>query len=90
MRIAYGVLLPVVFLLVAVSLNAGEREEIHLVSIVQLIASPEKFEGQIVAVVGFLQLELEGSELYLHQDDYINHIRKNGVAVGPSKFLEEN
>ena len=52
------------------------------VSMVQLIATPEKFDGKMVAVIGFLRLEFEGNELYLHEDDYKNAISKNGIWVG--------
>jgi hypothetical protein len=42
------------------------------VSMVQLIAAPEKFDGKVVRVVGFLSLEFEGVGLYLHREDFQN------------------
>jgi hypothetical protein len=51
------------------------------VSIVQLIATPEKFDGKVVQVMGFLRLEFEGDAIYLHEDDYRHAIHKNGLMV---------
>jgi hypothetical protein len=52
-----------------------------IVSMVQLIATPEKFDGKVVLVVGFLRLEFEGNCLYLHKEDYEHSITKNGLWV---------
>jgi hypothetical protein len=51
------------------------------VSILQLIATPKTFDGKTVRVVGFLHLEFEGNELYLHKVDYDNSIYFNGIWV---------
>ena len=48
---------------------------------VQLIATPEKFDGKVVLVTGFLRLEFEGNCLYLHKEDYEHAITKNAVWV---------
>lgn len=48
------------------------------VSIVALIASPERYEGQAVVVTGFYKTGFEHSALYLHQDDGEHAIRANG------------
>ncbi len=52
-----------------------------MVSLVQLISTPERYEGKVVAVVGFLRLEFEGHCLYLHEEDYRHGILKNAVWV---------
>lgn len=49
------------------------------VSMVELIASPEKFDGSRVRVIGFLKLEFEGDALYLHKDDYTHSLLRNGL-----------
>ena len=54
-------------------------------SLIRLIANPEKYDGQQVEVIGFLRLEFEGNMLYLHQEDYMRHIRENGVRLGITK-----
>ena len=44
------------------------------VTLVQLIANPEKFDGKQIRVIGFLRLEFEGNVLYLHREDYENSL----------------
>ena len=39
------------------------------VSIIQLIATPERYEGHRVVVQGFCRLEFEEQALYLHRED---------------------
>ena len=55
------------------------------VSLIQLIANPEKYDGKQVQVVGFLRLEFEGNALYLHEDDYTNNLYGNAVGIGVTK-----
>jgi len=50
-------------------------------SLISLIASPKDFDGKQVRVVGFLRLEFEGNAIYLHKEDYIRGIAKNGLWV---------
>jgi hypothetical protein len=51
-------------LTIAVTIGQSQTEPLH-VSLIQLIANPEKYDGKQVAVVGFLRLEFEGNALYL-------------------------
>jgi len=51
------------------------------VTVVQLIATPEKFDGKLIRVIGFLRLEFEGDVLYLHREDYENAILGDGIWV---------
>jgi hypothetical protein len=48
---------------------------------VQLIANAQKYDGKLIRVIGFLRLEFEGNELYLHREDYEKAISKNGIWV---------
>jgi len=64
--------------LLAVSLQAQEPTDVTLV---RLIASPEKFDGKLIRVIGFLRLEFEGNVLYLHREDYENAILGDGIWV---------
>jgi hypothetical protein len=57
-----------------ISLNEGRVLD---VSIIRLIATPEKFDGKYVRVVGFVSLEFEGTAIYLHKDDYQYKLIKN-------------
>jgi hypothetical protein len=51
------------------------------VSLVQLIATPERYHGKLVRVVGFLRIEFEGDALYLHEEDYRHRINKNAIWI---------
>jgi hypothetical protein len=51
------------------------------VSIIQLISTPEKYEGSVVAVTGYIHLEFEGNGIYLHKDDYQYGLNKNGLWI---------
>ena len=53
----------------------------ELVSLIQLISTPQAFDGAVVQVVGFLRIEFEGNALYLHKDDFEQRISKNSVWV---------
>ncbi len=57
------------------------RAEPVSVTMVELIASPEKFEGKSVRVIGYLHLEFEGTVLYLHKEDYDHALLGNGIWV---------
>lgn len=60
-------------------------DEPETVSIINLIASPEKYDGKKVRVMGYLTLYFESSVLYLHKVDFDNAITKNGVWVDVSR-----
>ena len=59
-------------------------------TLVQLIANPEKFEGKLIRVIGFLRLEFEGNVLYLHREDYENAILGNGIWVDATTEMFKN
>jgi hypothetical protein len=54
-------------------------------SIINLIATPEKYEGHLVKVAGFLNFEPNGNALYLHKDDYDHGIYKNSIYINMSE-----
>lgn len=49
------------------------------VSIINLIATPDKFNHKKVRVKGFLNLEFEDNAVYLHKEDSELGIDKNGI-----------
>lgn len=51
------------------------------VSLVQLIATPEKFDGKLVFVFGFLEMNREGDLLFLHQSDSEHALLSNAIWV---------
>ena len=58
--------------------NYSESEPTD-VSLIQLIANPEKYQGKFVRVIGYVHLEFEGNAIYLHQEDYTRHLSRNGL-----------
>jgi hypothetical protein len=58
-----------------------QAQEPTNVTLVQLIANPEKFDGRMIRVIGFLRLEFEGDVLYLLREDYENALLGDGIWV---------
>jgi len=50
-----------------------------LISLIQLIANPDKFHEKRVLVKGYVLLDFENRVLYLHEVDALNTITRNGV-----------
>jgi hypothetical protein len=51
------------------------------VSLIQLIANPQLYDGKIVRIIGFLHLEFEGNVIYLHNEDFRYGLTKNGLWI---------
>ena len=49
------------------------------VSLVQLLATPERFDGRHVRVIAFVHLEFEGDAAYLHREDFEANLDRNAV-----------
>jgi hypothetical protein len=60
------------------------------VSILQLIATPEKFDGKPVAVIGFLGLDNEADLIYLSKEDYENVVLMNAIWVDKTEDMRKN
>src|SRR5262245_34650610 len=55
-------------------------------SLVQLIATPERYDGKFVRVWGYVRLEHEGSAVYLHKEDFERSLSRNGLwLTGPEQ-----
>ncbi|AMV25738.1 hypothetical protein VT84_15175 [Gemmata sp. SH-PL17] len=52
-----------------------------LLSLINLIASPEKYDGKLVIVQGFLSLAFEGTCLFLHREDCEYGLYQNACWV---------
>lgn len=54
------------------------------VSLINLIATPKDFDGKRVRVIGYVrfEFEFEGDSIYLHKEDSLRHIAKNGLWLG--------
>jgi hypothetical protein len=60
------------------------------VSMINLIADPEKFDGKVISVDGFLAIESEDARLYLSQEDYRHYIPENGIFIDVNKVVSKN
>src|SRR5262249_7880559 len=59
------------------------------VSLLQLIATPDAFDGKYVRVWGFARFEHEGTAVYLHREDFENSLTRNGLWLDASDTPEE-
>jgi len=59
--------------------------EVGLISMVQLLAKPQEFNGKRLQVIGFIHLEFEGNAVYLSQEDFQHGIDKNGLWLSISE-----
>jgi len=57
------------------------------VSIVQLLASPDKYDGKRVAAFGFLTIGQENNNLYFGKTDYDNDLLVNSIWIGLSNEM---
>ena len=63
---------------VCTTIQAGEIRD---VSMVQLIANPQQFDGKPIRLIAYLNLEFEGDALYLHREDFDKAIASNAVWI---------
>jgi hypothetical protein len=59
------------------------------VSIINLIATPEKYHGKKIQIIGYLHLEFEGDAIFLNKDDCLHTITTNGLWVNFSEKLSK-
>jgi hypothetical protein len=72
----------------ALNMGQGQSETPHVVSFIELIANPAKYDGKVVSVIAFLGLDRpDGDMLYLHKEDYDHGILFNAVTVEESKQM---
>lgn len=62
-------------------LTAQNGQDPTGVSLIQLISNPDRYDGKVVRLEGFLRLEFEGNALYLHQEDDDRMLTKNAIWV---------
>jgi hypothetical protein len=74
-------------LLLLLTVNLLAAEKVQRVSLIQVIANPERFDEQQVLVVGYLELTFEGSEVYVHREDVEHHLLMSGVRIRASDAM---
>ncbi|MCG2612006.1 hypothetical protein LZZ90_10855 [Flavobacterium sp. SM15] len=57
------------------------RQKSETISIINLIANPEKYDGKRISISGYMVVEFEGTAIYLSRDDFDNRIYKNGIFL---------
>lgn len=60
--------------------SAGKNDAVAVL-LIQLIADPERYDGDRIIAIGFLHLEWEGSAVYLHETDFRVGIPQNAVRL---------
>lgn len=90
MRMKYFVI--VIACALSLGVIAYGQTQLRTVSLVEVIARPEKFDGELVALQGFMRFDREPKHgvsvsLYLHQEDADNLIASNMVLVIPSEQM---
>lgn len=68
------------------SVRTEEKPSAIEVSLIQLIATPERFDGKRVIVIGVYKLDFESFALYLNEADAKHFIQANSVALGVFKI----
>jgi hypothetical protein len=59
------------------------------VSIVQVLANPDEFDGKAVRLVGYLQLEFETYALWLHREDRMHALLPNRIDLEASASADK-
>ena len=59
--------------------SVDDSNQAGLISIVQLLAQPEKYHGRKVQVIGFVHFEFEGNAVYLSREDFEYGLVTNGL-----------
>jgi len=54
-------------------------EDLPDISLIKLLANPELYNLQVVRAQGFLELEFEGTALYLHREDWEQMLTRNAL-----------
>lgn len=58
-----------------------EKLEATTISIVAILANPDKFDGKILSTAGYLTLDHEGTALYLDKESSIASIHSNAIWI---------
>ena len=57
------------------------KKQTEYVSIISLIANPEKYNGKRIGISGYMSAEFEGTAIYLSREDFDNRINKNSIFL---------
>jgi hypothetical protein len=57
--------------------------------VINLIATPERYDGKVISVIGFLSIDPEDPRLFLSEEDYQRNIMNNGIFVDAIKEVQK-
>lgn len=69
--------------------DSGSSQQPLSVSLLQLIATPDAFDGKYVRVHGFVRIEHEETAIYLHREDAEHMLTKNGLWLAANDVATE-
>jgi hypothetical protein len=61
--------------------TTADASELRDVSMIQLIANPQQYDGTPIRLIAFLNLEFEGNALYLHREDFDKSLPSNAIWI---------
>ncbi len=67
-----------------------EYNDYEYVSMINIIATPEKYDGKMIYVEGILSLEFEDERLYFSKETYKNWITQSSVRVRLSGEMKKS
>ncbi len=70
--------------------KSAQYENWQNVSIIQLIATPERFHNKFVLVIGFVNLKFEGDAVYLSEEHYKHGLTKDAVWLNLTEEIGKN
>ncbi|MEZ5405709.1 MAG: hypothetical protein R3F23_05875 [Verrucomicrobiia bacterium] len=82
--------LSLFLILCFLGMNIHAQPNIDRVTLLQILAQPEKYHEKEVQIIGYLHLEFEGNGLYLHKEDFDNSILGNMIWINSTKEMIKN
>ena len=70
--------------------TAPDTTNYEEVSMISLIANPDRYNGKRVIVSGFLHIEFESNMIYLNETDFKNNLTKNAIWIGITREQMES
>ena len=76
------------YMFLALLFSARALAEVKAVSMIQLMANPEKYDGQLVRFEGVINLQFEGNAVYLTKEHWRSHITSNAFWLDIGSFAK--
>lgn len=66
----------------------GVTDDVHSVSLMSLVVTPEKYVGKDVDVIGYASISLESNVLWFHREDALTGNVMNAVWLDVGKIVD--